>query len=362
MNLSGPLADIQLPVMLQTLAVNGSTGRLTLTQRDGQAVLVLREGRIIYAATNSARETFGSILLHRGLITEADLAEALERQHAGPEPRRLGRILIEMGRIEERILRGVMRHQTEEVISELLRWKTGFFRFEPLAISPEGEVEVDVKDYLVTDGFQPQEVVLKVLGPRGADEAKSAMPQPASFTPANGMRAVSLGMVVRDAVVPAFTAETTLHLMRQAAQILKRGILFLVRPEEVRGMGQFGLELPERFAAQIVRDTVIPLREPSIFRDVVEGRLTWRGALEPTPWNRHLLDRLGGLTPAEAVVMPMVVGGVVRVVLYGDNLPELRPVGSIDALESVVTEAALAMERVTVEIRERGLEGKRPRA
>ncbi len=127
-------------------------------------------------------------------------------------------------------------------------------------------------------------------------------------------------------------------------------------------MGQFGLELPERFAAQIVRDTVIPLREPSIFRDVVEGRLTWRGALEPTPWNRHLLDRLGGLTPAEAVVMPMVVGGVVRVVLYGDNLPELRPVGSIDALESVVTEAALAMERVTVEIRERGLEGKRPRA
>ena len=178
MNFSGPLSDIPLPVMLQTLAVNGSTGRLTLTQRDGQAVLVLREGRIIYAATNSARETFGSILLHRGLITEADLAEALERQHAGPEPRRLGRILIEMGRIEERVLRGVMRHQTEEVISELLRWKTGFFRFEPLSISPEGEVEVDVKDYLVTDGFQPQEVVLKVLGSRGATRRSRRCPRP----------------------------------------------------------------------------------------------------------------------------------------------------------------------------------------
>jgi hypothetical protein len=357
-NLSGALKDIQLPVMLQTLAVNGSTGRLTLTQRDGQAVLVLREGRIIYAATNSARETFGSILLHRGLITEADLTEALERQHAGPEPRRLGRILIEMGRIEERVLRGVMRHQTEEVISELQRWKTGFFRFDPLPISPEGEVEVDVKDYLVTDGFQPQEVV---LGPRGADVAKSAMPPPASFTPAKGMRAVSLGMLVGEAAVPAFTAETTLRLMRQAAQVLKRGILFLVRPEDVRGMGQFGLDLPERFAAQVVRDTVVPLKAPSVFRDVVEGRETWRGALEPTPWNRHLLDRLGGRIPVEAVAMPMVVGGVVRVVLYGDNLPEPRPVGPIDALEYVVAEAALAMERATVEIREKGLEGKRPR-
>jgi hypothetical protein len=360
-NLSGPLQDIQLPAMLQTLAVNGSTGRLTFTQRDGQAVLVLREGRIIYAATNSARETFGSILLHRGLITEADLAEALERQHAGPEPRRLGRMLIEMGRIEERVLRGVMRQQTEEVISELQRWKTGFFRFEPLPISPEGEVEVDVKDFLVADGFQPQEVVLKVLGSRGG-ESKAAMPPPSSFTPPKGMRAVSLGMVVGDAAIPAFTAETTLRLMRQAAQVLKRGVLFLVRPDEVRGMGQFGMSLPERFAAQVVRDTAIPLHERSVFRDVVEGRLTWRGALEPTPWNRHLLDRLGGLTPAEAVVMPMVVGGVARVVFYGDNLPEPRKVGPLDALEYVVTETARAMERATVEIREKGLEGKRPRA
>jgi uncharacterized protein DUF4388 len=358
MSLAGRLEQVDLAALLQTLAVNRSTGRLTLTRRESHGVLVFREGRIIYAAARSARETFGSILLLRGLITEADLGVALERQNAAAEPVRLGRVLVEMGKVDERALRDVMKEQTREVLQDLLSWKTGFFKFEPLEISPEGEVEVDVKDFLVPEGFTAQEV-LTLPEPIKA-VLDGDMPAPGILTPPRGTPQISLGVIVNEAPSPPFTAEITLRLMRYAAQILNRGALFLVRPDEVRGMGQFGINLPGRFAAEVVRDTAIPLSEPSVFRDVVEGRETYRGPLPATPWNRHLAERLGGAKPTEVVVLPMVVGGTVRLVFYGDNLPEQRDVGPLDALEYAVAEAALAMERALVESREKSLEGRRP--
>jgi hypothetical protein len=358
MTLAGRIEEHELSGLLQTLAVNRSTGRLTLTRRDGHAVLVFRHGKIIYAAAHAARETFGSILLLKGLITEADLAAALERQNAAKVPVRLGRVLVEMGKVEEKALREIMKEQTREVLKELLSWKTGFFKFEPLDISTEGEVEVDVRDFVVPEGFSAQEVLR--LPPTVAAVLDGDMPASSRLTPPRGTPRISLAAIASEAPFLPFTAEITLRLMRYAAQILNRGVLFLVRPDEVRGMGHFGINFPGRFAAEVVRDTAIPLGEPSVFRDVIEGRATYRGPLKPTPWNHHLVDRLGGTRPVEVVVVPMVVGGAVRVVFYGDNLPDGREVGPLDALEYAVTEAALAMERTVVASREKSLEGKRP--
>jgi len=132
--------------------------------------------------------------------------------------------------------------------------------------------------------------------PSGDEAAAAAVPVP-------------LGAIVPEAPSPAVTAEVTLRLMRYASQILNRSVLFLVRPDEVRGMGQFGVQIPGRPAADQVRDTVIPLGEPSVFRDVVERRETYRGSLEDSRWNRHLVYRLGGQQPSEVVAVPMIVGG-----------------------------------------------------
>jgi hypothetical protein len=328
--LAGRLEHFELGVLLQTLAVNRSTGRLILTHGGGQAVLVFREGRITYAATGSARETFGSILLLRGLITEADLQEALARQGTAAEPRRLGRVLVEMGSLDERALREVMQQQTREVLQERQGWRTGAFQFEPLDIAGDGEVEVP-----------PVTAALNL-----------DMPPADRLTPPQGTSRTSLATIASETASPPFTAEITLRLMRGAAQVLNRGVLFLVGLEEVRGMGQFGINLPGRFAVEAVRDTAIPLGEPSVFRQVVEQRETYRGPLPPTPWNRHLVERLGGLRPPEVAVMPLVVAGTVRLVFYGDNLPDTRDLGLLGGLEDAVAEVALAMERGLLDRRE----------
>ena len=355
MTLAGQLEHLELGALHQTLAVNRSTGRLMLTHGSGQAVLVFREGRITYAAASSARETFGSILLLRGLITEADLEEALARQSSAAEARQIGRVLVEMGKVDEKALREIVEQQTREVLQELQGWRTGTFRFEPLDISGEGEVEAHVKNFVVPEGFAAQEVVGPPLPPVTA-ALNLDMPPAGRLTPPRGTPKISLAAIASEAPSPPLTAEITLRLMRGAAQVLKRGVLFLVRLEEVRGMAQFGLDLPARFAAEAVRDTAIPLNEPSVFRHVVERRETYRGLLPPTPWNRHLVERLGGLWPSEVAAVPMVVAGTVRVVFYGDNLPDTRGVGPLDRLEEAVAEGARAMERALLGRREKSLD------
>jgi hypothetical protein len=343
--LSGRLEDQTAAELLRTLARSAATGKLTLTRRDRHAILVFRSGRIIYAASSAMRETFGNILVLRGLVSEADLMEALERQTRARTPVRLGNVLVEMGKVDEKALREVMRHQTEDVIAELSRWKGGFFRFDPVVVAPGGEVEVDIKDFLLSDGFSPQEM-LGDTAPPVLSAPGSAGEEPA---------AALLQDIVPLLSSPTVTAEITLRLMRYASQILSRGVLFVVRDEELSGMGQFGVEIPGHLPADQVRETVVPLGEPSLLRDAVERRETRLGPLEDTRWNRHLVHRLGGQEPAEAVAVPMIVAGTVAIVFYGDNLPDNRPIGPVDQLEFMIAEAGVALERALLESRERSL-------
>jgi hypothetical protein len=106
-----------------------------------------------------------------------------------------------------------------------------------------------------------------------------------------------------------------------------------------------------------VRQTVLTLREPSILRAAVERRRTYVGPLEPTRVNLALAERLGGAQVREAVAMPLLVGGEVRFILYGDNAPSGRPLGPLDTLESSVARAARIIEKTLLA---RAKEGGRP--
>ena len=112
MSLFGNLEDLPLPYLLQTIAGNRMTGKLVLTRRDGHGLIVFRSGKIIYAATNSAREAFGNILVLRKLITVSTLTEALRRQVESTEERRLGTILLEMGAVDLPSLARVMTNRS----------------------------------------------------------------------------------------------------------------------------------------------------------------------------------------------------------------------------------------------------------
>ena len=164
MSLFGNLEDLPLPYLLQTIAGNRMTGKLVLTRRDGHGLIVFRSGKIIYAATNSAREAFGNILVLRKLITVSTLTEALRRQVESTEERRLGTILLEMGAVDLPALARVMTEQVENVLLELFRWERGFVKFEAMDIPERGEVAVDATDLLMREGLATDEMVMRAMG------------------------------------------------------------------------------------------------------------------------------------------------------------------------------------------------------
>ena len=121
MSLAGRLEEIELAELLHFLALNNRTGKVMLSRRDAQGLVVVRLGRIVYAASSSIRETFGNILVCRGLVSPEALAESLERQHAAADGSRLGALLVKSGAISEAQLEEALKQARQEPVTKPTR-------------------------------------------------------------------------------------------------------------------------------------------------------------------------------------------------------------------------------------------------
>ncbi|MDP3937826.1 MAG: response regulator [Deltaproteobacteria bacterium] len=150
---------------------------------------------------------------------------------------------------------------------------------------------------------------------------------------------------------PIAGGQISLLILRFAAEVMNRAVIFLAGKDEVTGLGQFGISAQPGLPDRSVRSIRIPLGAPSVFHDVVAKRSVLRGPLEENLWNQRLVDLLGGVRPLEAFVAPVVAGDGVVAVLYGDNLPEQRAIGNTESLEIFLTQAGVAFEKAILERR-----------
>ena len=67
MGFVGRLEDLGISDIFQILALGKRTGKLTLTRRNEQGLVVFRNGAIVFCQTNAVHETLGSILVGRAL-------------------------------------------------------------------------------------------------------------------------------------------------------------------------------------------------------------------------------------------------------------------------------------------------------
>ncbi|MGD1149467.1 MAG: DUF4388 domain-containing protein [Thermoanaerobaculaceae bacterium] len=360
--LGGKIEDVTLPGLLQMLAVRRRTGKLTLTSRENVGLVVVRDGHIIYAATNSAREALGNILVCQQVIDEATLTRALELQHESSEEKRLGAVLVEMGAVSPAAIEEVMRQQTTLVMREMFAWEKGFFAFDPVELPEGGEVAVDTRDLVMESGLNAGDLVRDSLDAGGFET------QPVRFQRSAGAEAspdrhekheggptlASLKSIMTELRSPAFGGEITLWLLRYAGTVVRRRVLFSISKEGIRGMGQAGLDGVEGTSDRL-RRVRIPVDEPSVFKRVVEVKTSFVGRLSDETWDRYLVEQLGGVAPTEVAIVPMVVNGQAVALLYGDNLPDGGRIGPIEGLELLMLEAGLAMEKTALEVRLRTL-------
>jgi CheY-like chemotaxis protein len=148
-------------------------------------------------------------------------------------------------------------------------------------------------------------------------------------------------------------------VMNMARDFFERSALFIVKDEELRGLGGFGPTTgdPIIFA---LRDIAIPLAEPSIFQDVVGSGRPFYGAPPAGRCERRLLEALGRFRASDCALLPLVTNRETIALLFGDNPDTGTEVRPAQTLEVFLSQAGMALETAFLQRKLDSRQGRHP--
>ena len=191
------------------------------------------------------------------------------------------------------------------------------------------------------------------------DELRREMGEAVSPVPAMPVQSTGITLLrgmLEELNDPALGGGITLLVLRFASEFMSRAVIFQLKGGDIVGLGQFGIDDDVTMADRKVRNLVIPKGETSIFSGIFAVPRSVKMPPGESFRDRQLYAELGG-PPEELFLGPIVSGGEVVAILYGDNFPESRPIGETDSLEIFLSQAGMAMEKALLESR---LKEKRP--
>lgn len=183
----------------------------------------------------------------------------------------------------------------------------------------------------------------------------------ASFYKDLGAEAVGDGYRVRDQLgllkglmgelaSPRESSEISLLVLRLAAEYFERAILFLVKKDEIIGLGGFGETGDPEMMMQKVRRLRIPAGVGSLFDEAVLARNTCLKSREDfSEVDKDFSEALGSKRVREVVAIPMISRGRVVALLYADNALSGDPLPDLSGIEIFMAQAGLAMEKALLE-------------
>lgn len=148
------------------------------------------------------------------------------------------------------------------------------------------------------------------------------------------------------------SGEITLLALRFASAFVNRAILFLLRKDDIKGLGQFGVDLgQERDPDRVVRSLNLPLQDDSVFQRVAIHRQSYKGPTTGSGTENALFEALGGGVPTEIFIGPIVSMGKVAVLLYGDDFPTAKGLEPTHTLDIFLSHVGLALDRAFLEMK-----------
>jgi hypothetical protein len=134
--LSGDLSAFGLSDLFTLFSMAKKTGVLRLTRGAETRSLHWEAGEIVFARSNSVRDSLGNFLVRKGIITPEQNAASAAKITDGT---RHGKVLVRMGFITADQLLWAVKHQVLEIVYALFHWHSGFFEFF------EGELDAQEK-------------------------------------------------------------------------------------------------------------------------------------------------------------------------------------------------------------------------
>jgi CheY-like chemotaxis protein len=186
-----------------------------------------------------------------------------------------------------------------------------------------------------------------VEGPRTAPQVAEAKPRRAEVVaeiPAGDQLWAVLREKLDELRQTSDVSQISQLVMRVSREFFERGALFLIKNEQMRGLGGFGPSPKDMGFNLLVREITVPLSEPSVFLDVVASGRPFYGALPEGPWNRHVIGKLGSFKSTGVALMPLIANRETIALLFGDNPETGRPIAKLEPLELFMTQAGISLE------------------
>jgi hypothetical protein len=157
---------------------------------------------------------------------------------------------------------------------------------------------------------------------------------------------------------PQDANQIAMLVMKVAREFFERAILFLIKNEEARGLGGFGPAPRGLNLNLLAREVLIPLADPSAFREAVVGGRPFSGPLPDGKWSKHLMGKIGRFQSNSVALLPLVTHRESIAVLYGDNPETGSDFRGIDVLEVFVDQAGVALENAFLQRKLQALSGR----
>ena len=159
---------------------------------------------------------------------------------------------------------------------------------------------------------------------------------------------------------PAPPSEVLRTVLEFARHHFDRAAIFWLRDGEAQAMAQLGMPATGGPDDAALRELCIAADGPESFRKLLASRAPVRVVPEESG-DLALCARLGATPPPELYLGPIESGGEVAALLYADNAATRRALGDTSAIEVILHEGGLALDRAVLE---RALEevesGRRP--
>ncbi len=132
--------------------------------------------------------------------------------------------------------------------------------------------------------------------------------------------------------------------MRVAREFFERGILFLVKNDEARGLGGFGMAPHDDKVGLARARGGDPPRRALRVRQAAVGRRPYVGAIPDEGWAETLYGQHRPLPGGALALLPLLTNRETIALLYGDNPETGRALGRLEALEVFINQAGIALE------------------
>jgi CheY-like chemotaxis protein len=157
---------------------------------------------------------------------------------------------------------------------------------------------------------------------------------------------------------PGNANQVAILVVKVAREFFERGILFLVKNDEARGLGGFGLAPRGESLNLLARQVVLPLGEPSSLQEVVQRGRPFVGPLPAHRWSNHLMGRIGRFQAGTIALLPLIAHRETIAVLYGDNPETGRELLHLPGLELFVHQAGIVLENTFLQRKLQSLQEK----